>query len=255
MAMKWVSENIIAFGGDPDNVMIFGQSAGAASTSLHTLLPQSYQYFDKAGAASGAYTTFSGASWAERMELWPMFSLDAVAARAGCRVEANKTHMIEDCLVRADTATVMAAAYPANITTYIDGTALPTGLTDTIISTFAWVGGPWSPTVDCVELKAHPWKLAASPGHLFPGPMIIGSNHDEAIMFGNGTPPHLPSGCANPPPSPSREHFVASRCGSLSPPEHLCQAVPADTPVCGSSSGRRSQGRRRSGTTGCSRTT
>lgn len=44
---------------------VFGQSAGAASTSIHTLLPESYQYFNKAGAASGGYSTFSGATWAE----------------------------------------------------------------------------------------------------------------------------------------------------------------------------------------------
>lgn len=35
MALQWVKENIELFGGLPDKVTIFGQSAGAASVHLH----------------------------------------------------------------------------------------------------------------------------------------------------------------------------------------------------------------------------
>lgn len=40
-AIKWVKANISAFGGDPDNITIFGESAGAASVHCHTLSPRS----------------------------------------------------------------------------------------------------------------------------------------------------------------------------------------------------------------------
>ena len=53
MALKWVQENIGAFGGDKDNVTIFGQSAGGMSTKFHLVSPLSRGLFHKAIIHSG----------------------------------------------------------------------------------------------------------------------------------------------------------------------------------------------------------
>ncbi|MFI5658397.1 carboxylesterase/lipase family protein [Streptomyces sp. NPDC051684] len=55
-ALRWVQRNAAAFGGDPDNVTLFGQSAGATSTCAHLVAPTSAGLFDRAILQSGACT-------------------------------------------------------------------------------------------------------------------------------------------------------------------------------------------------------
>ena len=53
MALKWIHENIAAFGGDPDNVTIWGESAGGDSVTTLPLIEGSHKYFRRVIAQSG----------------------------------------------------------------------------------------------------------------------------------------------------------------------------------------------------------
>jgi para-nitrobenzyl esterase len=51
--LEWVQRNVAAFGGDPDNVTIFGESAGGASVCAHLASPVSEGLFERAIVQSG----------------------------------------------------------------------------------------------------------------------------------------------------------------------------------------------------------
>lgn len=60
LALKWVQENIEYFGGDPNNVTIFGESAGASSAQYHILSKNSEGLFHKAIMQSGSALSVFG---------------------------------------------------------------------------------------------------------------------------------------------------------------------------------------------------
>ncbi|HSS60149.1 MAG TPA: carboxylesterase family protein [Candidatus Limnocylindrales bacterium] len=54
-ALRWVQRNISRFGGDPENVTIAGQSAGALGVLVHLISPGSRGLFDRAIVQSGSF--------------------------------------------------------------------------------------------------------------------------------------------------------------------------------------------------------
>lgn len=60
--LKWVQRNIEAFGGDPDKVLLGGQSAGASDTGANMLAPSSAGLFHRAIYQSSPTSTFPPAS-------------------------------------------------------------------------------------------------------------------------------------------------------------------------------------------------
>lgn len=66
-ALKWVHENIAAFGGDPGNVTVWGHSAGSSNISAQLMMPQSRAYFQKAIMHSSFAVDIGTTSWEDSL--------------------------------------------------------------------------------------------------------------------------------------------------------------------------------------------
>uniref|UniRef100_H2RZP3 Bile salt-activated lipase n=1 Tax=Takifugu rubripes TaxID=31033 RepID=H2RZP3_TAKRU len=80
-AIAWVHRNIRLFGGDPDNITIFGESAGGASVSFQTLSPHNKGLVRRAISQSGDALS----PWAVNED--PRTMAERVALKAGCPVD------------------------------------------------------------------------------------------------------------------------------------------------------------------------
>ncbi|KAG6440788.1 hypothetical protein O3G_MSEX001496 [Manduca sexta] len=83
-ALRWVNKNIKNFGGDPDNITIFGESAGGASIGWLIVSPMTKGLYKKAITQSGTSTC----SWSQSFE--PRERALALARKLGCYSEDDK---------------------------------------------------------------------------------------------------------------------------------------------------------------------
>uniref|UniRef100_A0A3B3UY59 Carboxylic ester hydrolase n=2 Tax=Poecilia latipinna TaxID=48699 RepID=A0A3B3UY59_9TELE len=131
LALKWVVDNIAAFGGDPKKITIFGESAGAASVGFHLVSPGSQGLFQRAVMQSGA----PNAAWAiaTKNEIYERGI--KLALLIGCPV--NNPHRMEYCLQDAYVGEIVRLQYeklvplsllPYPFVPHIDGDVIPSDI-------------------------------------------------------------------------------------------------------------------------------
>ncbi len=168
-AMQWVQANIAVLGGDPRNVTIFGESAGAFDVCFHVASPGSAGLFQRALSESGGCTT--------RIPTKAEAAAGALAFRSalGCS-GADPV----GCLRGKAVADVLTPAP-------IDG-----GPSSPLPGGDLYQGGTprWSfqPIVDGDVLPDQPRALYDA-GHVAKVPYILGSNADEGTLFHIGAIP------------------------------------------------------------------
>uniref|UniRef100_A0A3B4UUM2 Neuroligin-4, X-linked-like n=1 Tax=Seriola dumerili TaxID=41447 RepID=A0A3B4UUM2_SERDU len=121
-ALRWVKENIAAFGGDPNRVTVFGSGAGASCVSLLTLSHYSEDLFHRAIIQSGSAL----ASWAVNYQ--PSKYARQLGERVGCGID-DSTQLVACLQGRSYRELVEQNITPAKYHTafapVIDGDVIP----------------------------------------------------------------------------------------------------------------------------------
>ena len=92
LALKWINENIASFGGDPELVTVFGESAGALSVALQLVSPLSKGLFRRAILQSG--TALNPARQPISPELALIYS-DMFVRSNGCSTYPDKLKCLQ----------------------------------------------------------------------------------------------------------------------------------------------------------------
>jgi carboxylesterase type B len=158
LALDWVRKNIQAFGGAPDKVTLFGQSAGAMSVGLHLFSAPGSAPLFRAAIMESNVLSLPYRALRDQINLSNLFM-----AGLNCRDLA--------CLRKVGVDDILAAqaAFTPQMSTVFSGAKFYL---------------PFAPVIDGTVITQQP--MAGRPAGGVAKPVILGTNKDEAVLFVGG---------------------------------------------------------------------
>jgi para-nitrobenzyl esterase len=173
-ALSWVKENVAAFGGDPDNVFVFGESGGGNKTATLMAMPGAQGLFHKAGVQSGPM-----------LKAMPRDTAAETARRvlAGLDIAPKDFAKLHDVPAEKLIAIQLAGddgKGPLTVATqeWLAANPVPP---QGIAAIRMKKPGRWEPVVDGIVLPGNPFDPAA-PALSASIPLLIGHTREEATF-------------------------------------------------------------------------
>lgn len=159
LAIRWIKENAAAFGGDPELITLFGESAGGGSVSILLLSPVTKGLAKRGILQSGTMNTPWSYMSGEQAEIIGK----TLVQDCGCNISYLDTnpYQVLDCMRAVDAKMISQQQWNSY-----------SGI----------LGFPSMPTIEGVFLPKHPKDLLAD-GDYEDMEMLLGSNQDEGTYF------------------------------------------------------------------------